>query len=83
MTIRIPLIVLTGGPWNGNYRPDAGKVVVRVLIATEWQKGYCGMRPAVGAKTGFAIYEPREDRSRAFWSHNEWDDSPCEGTYEA
>jgi len=60
---------LEGGPWNGLEIEDSGTVAIRIGIATKWRNGF----PAIGYPSGSAIYEPSEDRSRAFWAGNQWD----------
>lgn len=57
---------LIGGPYNGREIEDSGAVRLRMAITedgTELQ----------GVKCGTAVYEPSEDHSHAFWSHNTWD----------
>lgn len=57
-------MTLSNGPYNGRDIEDSGTVIVRMAI-------YDGGK-VVGATIGEAIYEPDENRERAFWSHNNW-----------
>lgn len=58
-------MILTNGPWNDREIADSGSVLVRMCI---YQSG----TPVIGEQMGEAVYEPADDRLRAFWSHNNW-----------
>ena len=69
MTDTLPIITLINGPWNGYSIPFHGTKVIKMAIAERWQ----GNRPAIGARSGAAIYEPGGDGPLAFWLENRWD----------
>lgn len=58
-------MILTNGPWDGRVIEDSGSVTIRMCI-------YHLGSAKIGEQMGEAIYEPSEDRRRAFWSHNVW-----------
>jgi lysophospholipid acyltransferase (LPLAT)-like uncharacterized protein len=62
-------IQLINGPFNGRRITDLGTVRIPMGIASKIKNG----RPAIGAKSGSAIYEPDSNRRRAFWLRNQWD----------
>jgi hypothetical protein len=57
-------MTLVNGPYNGREIDDSGAAVIRMALSTN------GQTP--GAKIGTALYEPKPDRSVAFWDRNEW-----------
>lgn len=59
------MITFHGGPKNGLVADDLGHATPRFCIR---RQSHPNSRP----ECGYAIYEPSEDRSVAFWSHNEW-----------
>ena len=60
------MITLHGGPYNGRCIEDLGMVQIKMGIAERWPQ-----QP--GDESGFAVYEPNKDRTRAFWLVNVWD----------
>lgn len=63
-------ILLVNGPCDGRRITDLGTVRIRMAIADGW---LCG-RPAIGARSGCAIYEFHgNDRARAYWLRNDWE----------
>lgn len=61
---------LIGGPWNGRIIHDIGTVNQKMVIYSEFDED---RKPIPGCKTGYAIYEPNEDRMHSFWLTNVWD----------
>jgi hypothetical protein len=57
---------LINGPYNGREIEDSGTVRLRMCITEDGTS-------RKGVRCGTALYEHSEDRSMAFWSHNEWD----------
>jgi hypothetical protein len=64
-------IQLINGPWDKREIEDLGQVVIRMVIAEQYEKD--GKTPVKGVRIGSAIYEPSEDRTLAFWLENSWD----------
>ena len=62
-------IKLINGPWNNKKIIDSGVVSIKMSIAKSWENG----SPAIGAESGYAIYEPNEERTLAFWRENVWE----------
>lgn len=60
---------LINGPLDKKVIKDLGKVVVRIGIASKWKDG----KPAIGSRSGNAIYEPSKNRKKAFWLENQWE----------
>jgi hypothetical protein len=59
------MIALINGPWDGRSIEDSGSAIIRMGI-------YESGMPIIGEHEGQAIYEPANDRTKAFWSHNDW-----------
>ena len=82
-SIATPLLTtLRNGPCDNKRVEDLGRPVIKIAIASKWIRTENGPRPARGAKTGVAIYEPSKDRTEAFWLSNEWHGT-VEGNVEA
>lgn len=67
---------LIGGPWNHRIIHDNGTVNQKMSIYSEFT-GKDRKTPKIGCKSGYAIYEPNEERTQSFWLGNVWD-----GTHE-
>ena len=63
------MIELVNGPWSNHMITDSGTVEIKMEISKKWK----GNRPAEGAESGYAIYEPSADRKTAFWLRNVWE----------
>lgn len=68
-------ITLAGGPYSGKSIEDSGAAVIQMAITEDGTE-------RKGVKCGISIYEPFEDRTTAFWSHNTWDGT-LEGVIQA
>lgn len=62
-------IQLIGGPYEGRFIKDRRTIQIKMGISKKWINN----RPSVGSESGFAIYEPTENRKEAFWLYNVWD----------
>ena len=63
------MIRLISGPSHNRKIADSGTVQIKIGISKRWQNN----RPCPGYESGYAIYEPSVDRSKAFWLTNVWD----------
>ena len=60
---------LINGSWDGYELVYRDTVLIHMALATEWD----GDRPAKGARSGVAIYEPSDCGKYAYWLKNCWD----------
>ena len=60
---------LIGGPWNNRIIHDIGTVDQKMSIYSEFDSRG---KPKTGCQTGYALYEPNEDRTQSFWLGNTW-----------
>lgn len=59
------MITLHSGPHSGKVLDDRGKALIKMCLYDPCER--------IGARVGYAYYEPNSARTEAFWLCNEWE----------